>query len=88
MGGTQGRSVSLFSGGEGLNPLLLHKAPFPVPQVYTTFVSSHNVCEPNPISENRPEAILARDAVNFDSIEKGRLKHLDPPKCSRFAMFD
>ncbi len=57
LGATQGRSVSLFSGGEGLNPLLLHKAPFPVPQVYTAFVSSHNGCESNPISEYRPEAI-------------------------------
>jgi len=48
-------------------------------RVYTTFLSSHSVYEPNPIPENRPEAILARDAVNFNSIKKGRLKHLDPP---------
>jgi hypothetical protein len=41
LGGTQGRSGSLLCGGKGLDPLVLRKAPFPVPQVYTTFVSSH-----------------------------------------------
>ncbi len=49
---------SLFSGGEGLNPLVLSKAPFPLPQFHPTFVISHNVCELNPIPERRPGAIL------------------------------
>ena len=68
-GGTLGRSGSLFSGGKGLYPLVLSKAPFPLPQVHTTFVISHNVCELNPIPERRPVAIATGatgDAVNFD----------------------
>jgi len=53
-----------------------------MPQIYTTFVSSHNVCELNPIFESRPEAILAREAANFESVKKDRLKHPDPSSTS------
>jgi hypothetical protein len=47
-GGTLGRSGSLFSDGKGLDPLVLSKAPFPLPQLHTTFVISHNVSESIP----------------------------------------
>jgi hypothetical protein len=66
LGGIQSQRGSLFSGGKGLNPLLLRKASSPSPQVYSTFVSSHNAPEFNPISKRCPDAILAQDAVNFD----------------------
>jgi hypothetical protein len=46
-----GRNGYLFIGGLGLNPSVLSKTPLPLPQPHTTFVSSHNVCQPNPISE-------------------------------------
>jgi hypothetical protein len=49
-----------------LKSLLLLKASSPMSQVYTTFVSSHNACEFNPVSEKCPDAILPRDVVNFD----------------------
>jgi hypothetical protein len=52
LGGVHGRSGLLFSGGQSLNPLLLHKASSPVPQVYATFVSSHNAGELNPFLES------------------------------------
>ena len=45
-----GGVISFFSGSKRLNPLVLSKAPFPVPQVHTTFVISHNICELNPVS--------------------------------------
>jgi hypothetical protein len=51
-GGVLGRSGFLFSGGKGLNPLVLSKAFFPLPQPHTTFVISHNVRELNPIPED------------------------------------
>ena len=49
-GGTRGRSGCLFSGGKGLNPLGLYIALFPLPQVHTIFVTSHNIRKLNPIS--------------------------------------
>ena len=57
-GGTGKRSRCILGGGKSLNPLVLSKALFPLPQVPTTFVVSHNVCELNPISKRLPEAIL------------------------------
>ena len=53
-GSVLGRSGYLFIGGQGLNPSILSKTPFPLPQPHTTFISSHNVGQPNPISEIRP----------------------------------
>jgi hypothetical protein len=52
--GVLGRSGSSFNGGQGLNPLVLSSAPFPLPQPHATFVSSHNVCQLNPIPGMRP----------------------------------
>lgn len=43
-GGTLERNSSFFSGRKRFNPLVLRKAPFPLPELHTTFVISHNVC--------------------------------------------
>ena len=67
-GGTGKRSRCLLGGGKSLNPLVLSKALFPLPQAPTTFVSSHNVCELNPISKRAPRGNfdLMQDAIDVD----------------------
>jgi hypothetical protein len=53
----------LFSCGQRLNPLLLGKAFSPLPQVYATFVSSHNAGELNPISGKCPKGFKIKGRI-------------------------
>ena len=62
-GGIRWRSGFLFSGGKGLDPLILRVAFFTLPQFHTTFVMSHNVWELNPIPERSDQKATYHLAV-------------------------
>jgi hypothetical protein len=82
LGGTQGRSGLLFSGGKDLKPLLLHKASSPVPQIYATFVTSHNGGKFNPFLESAQRDLKLRDE------RASRVRMVEVPVKSRCLTWD
>jgi hypothetical protein len=60
------RSECLFCGGNVFDPLVFNRTPFPFPQPHTTFISSHNGGELNPVPQMRPAAILTDPLLVFD----------------------
>jgi hypothetical protein len=65
LGGPVGRRGFLLSSGQGLDPLVLGKAPSALRQLHPTFVMSHKICELGSPRGKAPWANLNRDALQL-----------------------